>query len=118
MNPQEWLSAHCLERSFGNRSPKASTSASVGNGCLARESRRGGARSSSSWFRGLVRSEGALGPGGALVLSEFALGNQANARFTLRWKRDGDSITITGLWHESVECDRVRLAGTLPPRAQ
>ena len=62
--------------------------------------------------------EGTLGPGGALALSEFALGTQPNARFTLRWKRDGDAIAIEGRWHESVEGERVRLTGTLPPRSK
>lgn len=64
---------------------------------------------------GPIPLEGALGPGGALTLAEFALGDQPNARFTLSWRRAGSAIAIEGLWRESSEGNRVTMTGALSP---
>ena len=64
---------------------------------------------------GPIPLEGTLGPGGALTLAEFALGDQPNARFTLSWRRAGSAIAIEGLWRESSEGNRVTMTGALSP---
>ena len=62
--------------------------------------------------------EGTLGTDAQLALAEFALGEQPNGVFSLSWSVDARKLELSGLWHESLEGQRVRLEGSLPSPAE
>ena len=62
--------------------------------------------------------EGTLGTDSQLDLAEFALGDQPNGVFSLNWSVDERKLELSGLWHELLEGQRVRLQGSLPSPAE
>lgn len=57
--------------------------------------------------------EGTLGAGSQACFAEYALDEQPNGRFRLKWKVEGDQLVLEGWWTEAIECQDVRLAGPL-----
>jgi len=58
--------------------------------------------------------EGTMGSDQSIVLQEYALDElQPNAIFRLKWKRTGDSLSVTGHWTEFIESKDVELTGSL-----
>ncbi len=60
-----------------------------------------------------IEIEGTLGTGQVITLAEYALDEQPNAWFGLKWKKDGDDLVLEGHWHEAMESNAVMLRGPL-----
>ena len=59
-----------------------------------------------------MTSRSSLGDG-SLSLSEFLLGNQPNAQWSLTWALENGVLKLEGYWSENLENNPVTLSGTL-----
>ena len=59
-----------------------------------------------------MTSRSSLGDG-SLSLSEFLLGNQPNAQWSLTWALENGVLKLEGYWSENLENNPVTLTGAL-----